>query len=211
MNRCRMRWLLAGALALALPAATRADEIDPDSPPPARPRPALTDARLKAMLENMGFEPSLIRSTSGVPMYKVTAPRDGRNWFFYASLSNDKSRLWLSAPLAALPEPAKVRPDILEKLLAKNFDLGPTTFSLRSGRMLYLDRPLENRGVTPGRMRKEIDSFLDTMKDTESLWNPAKYPPLIGARVKAPPARVKKGGDDVLDGKQDALDPSERP
>ena len=35
--------------------------------------------------------------------------------------------------------------NILEKILAKNYDLGPTHFALRSNRYLYLELPLVNQ------------------------------------------------------------------
>jgi hypothetical protein len=86
---------------------------------------ALTHEGLKERLEAMGFEPEAIKSRAGSPMNKVKTERNGWTFFFYVSLSSDRTKVWLAAPLRDLPEPGKVRVDVLEKILVKNDDIGP--------------------------------------------------------------------------------------
>ena len=86
------------------------------------------------------------------------------------------SVLWVSSALRPLPEKGKVRADILEKILAKNYEIDPIHFAVTSSRYLYLELALTNRGITARSLRTELDEFMTAIRNTESLWNPAKYP-----------------------------------
>src|SRR5262249_33050161 len=97
-------------------------------------------------------------------------------YVFYVSLSSDLKRVWISAPLRALPAADKLRADILEKILVSNYDKGPFYFSVKSNRMLYLDRALGNRKLNAKTLRAELDELMATVRSTENLWNPDKYP-----------------------------------
>src|SRR5205807_192560 len=97
-------------------------------------------------------------------------------YVFYVSLSSDKAKLWILAPLRKLPEADKVRPDILEKLLTKQGDIAPLYFTVKTERWLYLERGLENKGLTAKQLRQEIVSLMGAVRGSEELWNPEKYP-----------------------------------
>ncbi len=152
---------------------------------------SLTDESLKEKLENLGYEVKVTRSKSGGTMYLLNFERDNYRYVFYCSLSSDRSRLWLSSALRQLPDAKDVRADVLEKILARNNEIGPTHFALRSNRFLYLELSLENRGITSLRLRKEIDGFAADVRSSEHLWNPAKWPKVEAPKVEAPKTEMK--------------------
>jgi hypothetical protein len=161
--------------------AKKADNASKEAP--KVPADALTHESLKKRLEDMGYTFKTILSTTKTPMYLVTVDSNNYRYVFYVSLSSDMKRLWVSCALRQLPEPNKVRADILEKLLAKNYDLGPTHFAVKSNRYLYLELALDNHGLGAAKIRGELDEFKVAIRTTETLWNPEKYP--------APPALAK--------------------
>jgi hypothetical protein len=138
----------------------------------------LTHESLKEKLEGLGFEAKLIKSKGGTPMYLLDFSRGDFRYVFYVSLSTDKTRLWLSSALRPLPAGKDLRPDILEKILARNNEMGTTFFSVGADRYLYLQQGVDNRAFTTIQLRKLIDEFAGNMRSTEHLWSPAKYPKL---------------------------------
>jgi hypothetical protein len=180
--------LLAGA-AFAKDGDTKKKDADPAKkadakPAPSLPADALTHETLKTRLEDMGYDFKVTKSTNGTPMYLVTIDRNNYRFVFYASLSSDFKRLWVSSALRPLPEAGKVRADILEKLLAKNYDIGPIHFAVKSNRYLYLDLALMNRHITARSLRTDLDEFMAAVRSTETLWNPEKYPAPVPAVAK---------------------------
>jgi hypothetical protein len=177
-----MKRLLCGILAACVAAVAlgttvaQAQDKEKAKTETVVPDGGLTDELLKERLEAMGYDFKVVKSTGGTPMYLVDVTVDNFRYVFYVSLSADKNYLWISSALRQLPEGDKVRPDILEKLLAKQWDIGPMYFTLKSNRMLYLERGLENQGLTAKRLRQEITNFMGALRGTESLWNPEKYP-----------------------------------
>jgi hypothetical protein len=193
VNWNKLACLVAGVLALAVSGRlVKADEVKKEESKPAARAEALTHETLKTMLENLGYKPQTIKSTRGSPMYKFAFDRASWSFTLYVSQSEDKKNVWMSSYLGGLPEPAKLRADILEKILAKNFDIGPMHFVVKSPRRLYLELPLANKGITAGQMREQIEEFTVTIKSTETLWNPEKYPPLPKAEEKKPDATPKE-------------------
>ena len=61
------------------------------------------------VLENLGYEPKLQKSTSGSPLYLLTFHRDNFHYVFYVSLSTDRKYLWLELKTAPLTGPDQVR------------------------------------------------------------------------------------------------------
>ena len=156
--------LMAGALVVALGlSSAKADEQ------PAGKSTVLTNESLKEMLVNLGFEPQEVKSTAGDPMYLVTLKRDNWTLAVYVSISPSKTKIWMSAPVADLPQADKVSATALEKLLALNDNLGPTHFCLK-GRRLYLCVSLDNVDVAPKQLRTEIDGVLATVRSTHESW-----------------------------------------
>jgi hypothetical protein len=165
-------------LALSMtPTLVRAQDPAPAPKAPSSVKAdILTDESLKEKLEGLGYKPEIIKSKTGGVMYRLNFDRDNYRFVFNVSLSADKKCLWLSSALRPLPEAKNVRPDILEKILEHSDKIGPTHFSLRHNRYLYLELALNNYDITALRLRTEIDQFTGDIRASEHLWNPAKYP-----------------------------------
>jgi hypothetical protein len=197
--------LLAALVALGV-SVSRADDnkqkaVDPakkadSKETPKTPADALTHETLKERLEAMGYDFKTIKSTNGTPMYLVQVDANNYRYVFYLSLSSDFKNLWVTCALRPLPEKGKVRADILEMILAKNYELGPIHFSLKTNRYLYLDLALGNTGLNARRLRTELDGFMSAIRTTEHLWNPDKYPaPVTVAQGKDDKDATKAGKD----------------
>jgi hypothetical protein len=204
MHKTILTAALAAMLGLAAGAARADDSSKKDTEParkadnaakqgPKAPADGLTHEGLKSRLDDMGYEFEMKKSTNGTPMYLVTVNRSDYRFVFYISLSSDLKRVWVTAALRPLPEPGKVRADILEKILAKNHDLGPSYFAVKSNRYLYLDRPLDNHGLYARQLRGELDDFMTAIRSTEPLWNPEKYP----AATTPVKDTTKQGGEKI--------------
>jgi hypothetical protein len=165
--------VLAALLALAgLAGTVRADGKSEEPKPEVKKevkKGVLTHESLKEMLENLGYNPETIRSTAGNPMYKIRIERDGWTFIEYVSLSGDGTMIWISAPLKDVPEDlASAEP--LRKLLLENDNIGPSHFSMK-GKRLYMNLALENREVTPLKLRTSLDDVTSTIKATRNLWD----------------------------------------
>jgi hypothetical protein len=187
MRKAILAAALVAVVALVAGMAPADESKAKDAPPPAKangkaekeaPRGAevLTHEGLKKRLEDMGYTFKTTESTNKTPMYLVTVDSNNYRYVFYVSLSSDLKRVWVSSALRQLPAKDKVRADILEKLLEKNYDISPIHFVLKSNRWLYLDMALTNRGLTAAELRSGLDDFMSATRSTESLWNPDKYP-----------------------------------
>ena len=173
---------LGFAVLLLAGSATQIDAQDKDSDTKitkdAKPAGVLTAENIKEKLENLGFEPKHNGNTPADIYYRINLNRDDYRFALDVGLSKNGQNVWFLAPLRQLPEPKDVRPDILEKMLALNDKIGPTHMSMGSNRMLYLNVAIENRDITPVRLRQVIDSFCNDIRGSESLWNPSRYPDL---------------------------------
>jgi hypothetical protein len=167
--------LAAWLFALAGPGTNAGEKKEKPKLPPD----TLTDESLKEKLDDLGYDFKVIKSTTGTPMYLLDFTRDNFRYVFYVSLASDKTRLWMSCALRKLPETKIVPTDILEKILTKNDDIGPTHFTLRKNRFLYLELGLDNYGLTPRRLRKEIDGFAGNIRSTQDLWDPTRWPKTV--------------------------------
>ncbi len=60
-------------------------------------------------------------------------------------------------------------------MLTENDAIGPLHFSCNaSNKRLYLNDPVPNTGVTPARLRKELEDMAAVLKRTEPMWDTAK-------------------------------------
>ena len=163
--------LCAGLLTVACGApAARAQQ------PAGTPVP-LTDDSLLAMLKNMGYAPRIEKTPKG-NIYSLTIQRGTWTYYVDVSLSPSKTKLWLSGWLSALPRDEKVPAERLLALLEGSWTHGPAHFRYHRGfRQLNIGLCLDNREITPETLRTQLESFLDTMKKSEELWNVKKWKP----------------------------------
>lgn len=134
---------------------------------------ALTTESLGTMLENLGYE---VKPWDNKKGYGVTWKQD--TWTFYAnaSVSTNGGVLWLVMPLGNVEDPAKAKLAAVFGLLTENDAIGPLHFSYNtSNKRLYLNDPVPNVGVTPARLRKELEDMAAVLKRTEPMWDTAKW------------------------------------
>jgi hypothetical protein len=152
--------------------ATR--DMDLGGNPQAGP---LTFAALGDQLKQLGLAPSV---ENDVYVMKVKATtQDGNEWTFpiAVSLSQDQSVIWITCKLAAVT--ANV--DMLASFLAANAQLGTAFFSIDDQKVLILEEPLNNLGVTPQVLGANLKAFFDRLKRSEPLYKALSIPPSNGA------------------------------
>lgn len=167
--------LLCGAtLAIAQTSA-------PDAPKAAD---ILTEDSLHTMLKNMGYNVGIEKTPQG-NIYMLTIKRDTWTYVLDVSLSPSKTKLWFSGWLKELPKDGTVTVDRLLDLLEANWLRGPYHFRYhRAFHQLNIALCLDNQGITPAVLRTQLEGFMDTMKSTETLWNPKKWEGSKAAAVK---------------------------
>jgi hypothetical protein len=183
--------VVGGILALIGVFRAHGGEPAPKADAPAVKPGQATDDGLKTMLENLGYDVRASKSSDGKPMYYVKLKRDTWEFEVSVALSSDNTELWLTCGVVDLPPTDKVPAEVLEKMLAKSDELGPTHFGMKKSRRVYLNCPIENKDVTPARLRAALDQLGDDIKGTEDLWNMKKWPGADAAAKidKAAPAK----------------------
>jgi hypothetical protein len=164
MNRLRIL-LTASLLVLAFCcAAGTAPTLHPQES--ACVPSTLTDDGLRQMLDTMGYEPKAL--SKGY----LIAVKDG-TWTLNVQLvlSENKSKLGLNANAGIVENPDAVTAAEWRALLISNGDIEPTIFYYDAEKKkLYIHRVLDNRGLTPAVLRKEIETFCGNIKSTADLW-----------------------------------------
>ena len=147
-----------------------------DAKPPALASGTLNIDSLRQMLVNMGFEPE----KSGDKNFLLTITRDSYTLRVHVAMSPNDKFVWLETRFGVFPEAAKMTA-ILDKLMEANDANPPAYFSLTHGekpedRILFLQRPLDNRELTPAIMREALDKFMALIVKTAPVWDPANWP-----------------------------------
>jgi hypothetical protein len=124
-----------------------------------------TDSTLKSSLAGLGYEPKDL----GDGLYEITVEQKDLTVPLRAFLSKSKLKLWLSVTVMLKDGVAKLTRDDLQKLLEKNVDIGPAHFMIEAG-VLKIKMPIDNRGITPAILRKELDYIGQRVSDTRDLW-----------------------------------------
>jgi len=133
---------------------------------PAPPPGGLTDAALKQMLLDMGYEPK------GLSKGFLIAPKRG-TWTINIQLvlSKDQSKIGLNANLGKVPNPETIPAASWLKLLVDNGNIDPSSFYFdKDQKKLYLHRVMDNRAVTPAVLRSQIENFSENVRDTNADW-----------------------------------------
>lgn len=160
------------------------------TPPPApRPEPVppgpgegrrLTETDVKSMLEKMGHEIETLTTTSGALKFQVRLKRGNWTIPLTAELSPNKRFLWISNFVGPMPEDSTPLGDALARLLEANWSNAPAFFSInvadtKAGkqRRLYLQRPMENQGITETELSQVIDAVADVVQRTAPIWQMA--------------------------------------
>lgn len=168
-----IRSLALAALCAALVpgSAGRADE-------PKR----LTNDELVKMATKLGYE---VKPTDKT-FTQVTIDRAGWRSVVSISLAADGSRVWFEAYILAVTFPDDVPADTWRKLLAKNGELFPVSFTFNKDRKrLYLMHSVPNADLTPAQLRTSLELMDRTIEQTKDVWKLANFvPPVSAAGLK---------------------------
>ncbi len=130
---------------------------------------------LKPLLVNLGFEPEELMGEKD-PYYRIRFKQDPFTFVVDVSLSSSRAYFWLVMRLAEIPDPAKAPAAALMKLLVLSDTQGPNYYSVsEKPAIIFLNRPLENRGLTPARIRKTLDELAGAAKKDADAWDPSKW------------------------------------
>jgi hypothetical protein len=158
------------ALLLAVTAAPACQ----DQAPKKAGGEVLTPEGLGEMLNDLGLEPKAAGKNKDI--YDVAIEKENWKVFIRVSLSGDRKIVWLDSSTKVLTDPEAAKPAVWRKLLELNDEIIPARFSYdKKFKQIHLMRPLDNQGITPARMRQEIDAFDALMRRTEPAWNPKNF------------------------------------
>jgi hypothetical protein len=136
----------------------------------------LTDDALKTMLENFGYTVTVGGDKIKTYKFEDSLPDDSLTFTITASISSDKSLLWLFTGLYKMPEGKMPPSSAMLALLAKNDSIGPDFFSYdEGGKLFYLNASAANTDITPAVLRQKIKNFIATLVSTRDLWTPEKW------------------------------------
>jgi hypothetical protein len=141
--------------------------------PPAQG--GLTSDTLKTMLDNMGLDVK----DGGNGVWYVGQSRDNWNLNVNISVSQDQTVLWFYATFSAIPDIDKVPASVWKNLLLCNAAYG-VTFCIEQPAQgqpyLELQHAIENRGITPQIMKKNLDLMFDSVVNDANWWDQSKWP-----------------------------------
>jgi hypothetical protein len=161
--------VLAVALALAVARA-------PIDPKQGAEKGVVTPEGLGEMLRDLGREPKEMGTDKN--RYQILIDRDDWKVFVRVSLSGNRKYVWLDASTQALADPDAAPPGAWLRLLHLNDEIFPARFTYdKKAKQIRLLMPMENRGITPARLRQEIDAFDQLFRRTEPDWNPKRFAP----------------------------------
>jgi len=158
----------AAMVAIILWGATVLAPIGHAQQAPAQASSRLDLASLSTMLTNLGYQPK----PGGERDVDIQFMRDGWTYYVAFTLSPDGTHVGLSANLGTLKDPDGVTASQWQTLLAKNWDVTPCNFEYNAPeKSLYFHLAMENRDMTPGDLRNNIDFFVQNIHDTHSIWD----------------------------------------
>jgi hypothetical protein len=133
--------------------------------------------QLEPLLTNLGYEPR-----QDVDAWILTIEREDWIYSLRAALYYNNRFLWIWGYLGELDE-QKLSSGALVRLLETNNDIGPTHFFVGptedGKKALYIGRALDNRGLRPSIIRREVDAVCGAMRKTREIWESitsADYP-----------------------------------
>jgi hypothetical protein len=163
----------------------------------------LTLADLAPLFTMTGCPFEADREYGGTPWYHLKVRRSGCDVVVTVGLSPDGGTLWLVCTLRELPPDGGDLGRRLRALLVANSVWSPYYFALHEhGSWLTLNRPVENRAITPVLFRAILDQFLDILFATQALWDTTQW--------EVPPAALVTPADPVQMSFSDRISPRVR-
>jgi uncharacterized protein (TIGR03067 family) len=181
---------------LALPVGWLAfGQPDKKDPPPTG---TLTSARLGKLLKDLGYEPSELSAE----VYQVSLDREGWKVHVMVSLTAGGDRVWFESKFAPIAQPEAVPASAWRKLLEENDRIGPAHFTFdKNDKRIHLYKSVDNVGLVPARLKKELDAFDATVRRTQAVWRAENFAPGEAIMVAPRPADAPADEAAALRGK----------
>jgi hypothetical protein len=155
-----------------------------DKPQPGR----LTLQEMGTMLENLCYNPKSYNDKDGqLAGYDLEFASGTWTIRCCVSLSRDKSNLWFTCLVAKVTDSANVSSTALLGLLEENRNIWPSyVYFLKSLNGVQLTMPVPNLNLTPGKMRKEVEGFGETIKMLITRYKKDSQPVQVAPAVASP-------------------------
>jgi hypothetical protein len=148
--------------------------------------------QLGKMLADLGFNPRLSLESDGKSVrYDLEFPSGDWTMRPWVSISTDQTNIWFGANLAEVGASEAVPPAALLGLLEQNVDLWPAyVYYYKDHQRLRLNKPVKNQDVTPAKLRQEMETFTDAVKQLilrcEKASKAGPQTPPLAAPFRAP-------------------------
>jgi|GEM_PF-1570359 len=145
----------------AAPDATLAG--DPKSEPGQ-----MSEEAMLHMLTNMGYEIKPVNTNAGVVISMVQG-----TWKLDVEfvISPNHEKIGMNVLLGTAKKPEEVTAAEWEALLVRNGNIEPSFFYFdKTNSKLFLHRVIDNRGITPAILRRELDVFTSQVHVTQKQW-----------------------------------------
>jgi len=166
---------LTALLTFGIAWADEPKKADAPQPAPKKDTGVVTPEKLGEMLRDLAYEPKDISVNNKKDNYEITT--ETNNWKLYisVSVSGDLTTLWLDVHFAPLTELDEAPTAALMKLLELSHDNDPIHFSLDEKKRIHVVMPRDNYGITPVVLRKEIEKFDATVRQTSQFWRSSNF------------------------------------
>ncbi len=152
--------------------ASHTNRRGPIRPIPAANEPAFlpdNDA-LADMLRSGGYQVEVQRFGAGEATCLISLESGDERYIVEAELSPGTSRIWLAARIGIADLHQAAAP-LLARLLGENVGISPHFFAYRArDQRLLLHVSLENRDLTPVRLRNHLERLAKRIHDTRPAW-----------------------------------------
>jgi hypothetical protein len=111
-------------------------------------------------------------TNNGQTSYSITVPSGKWKINVILSISPNGQVIWMTNSLTPVPDAGKVSSSALLNVLKKNRDIGPMFFEIWDG-SLVMTYPVPNHDLNAASMKGIVDSFVATVVNNASLWDPA--------------------------------------
>lgn len=138
------------------------------APTPAPVQLEMRPQGIRPLLEGMGFEPKEL----GENNWEVVVSKGGLDVPIAVGMSSSGRKLWLTTYLGEVTDKLKTDPARLVKILEKTFEIQPTHFFI-SETSLKAGMGLDNRGIGPAILKRELDKFAEDIAGSRELWEGA--------------------------------------
>lgn len=126
----------------------------------------LDAAKLKAMINGLGYETSDLNTEVGKEKYQFKITKGSLDVPMAAEFSPSKNYIWFTVFLGASKPTLK-----FEDMLKRNSEIQPSQFYITSKGNLMMAIAIDNRSVSAAVMKRNVDKLADDVESTQSLWS----------------------------------------